>query len=733
MVPGGLPEPALSVSSTSDQSNNAAAGAPSAALVAAVQLAAAASAAPAKQAAGDAASMTTPSDTPSNPANACQDTAANLAPACPERELVLLPQDGIPTAPRRRWASLTEEDPYSISTLAALGLETSQDEELPWSGARSRHGSFSSPKSSFLQTPLVFGPAPGADTKPGPSPALRPREGFSGLPNFAPARRRWASISDDEASPMIWPMKSPMRRAINAPFVGAAVRSPVAGPATRPGASLASAAGLAQTAARSTPPGSPFLLPAGMSGAPVAQTAQPTPLMPPGFGLPVQMAAAQPQMARAPRAVWSGGAASAAPVSYVSASTSGEVSAQPQSQRTARTLNGWTAIWVGERAFRAPPGMKEQIESIGFMVKVYRSHVKCCRALDNKAHLPTTTVYVVSEADAEAVLAYLCRRECSDLRFVVEASSAPEAQAVAARLNCPEDAILTVAGSWDEVVNALRAVAAEASSRLPAEPPSAPDYSAAMPTAVPTAPSMQLATGPVSWAQATAPGAAAPGAAPGRPTGMSTLELTAAANAQLVVGPRTWAQAAAPVAPATGGAVRSGAELATVGQVSGVPLAAGQWVLPQAAPQAGEASSIASNGTAAVGAADSVVGQVVDGNPWTLVWISDQAFKPSAVAMKAQLETLGGQVKGYKTHKNAARALDKKRALTRTVVLVSGTEAPPFLAYLSSRPELASTRVVVEASSRSVPIRETPTCEVADTFDAALVAVSRIVRDPGFA
>ncbi|CAE7684171.1 Ank2 [Symbiodinium necroappetens] len=120
-------------------------------------------------------------------------------------------------------------------------------------------------------------------------------------------------------------------------------------------------------------------------------------------------------------------------------------------------------------------------------------------------------------------------------------------------------------------------------------------------------------------------------------------------------------------------------------------------------------------------------------NSWTLVWISDQAFKPTAVSLKAQLEGLGCQVKGYKTHKNAARALDKKRALVRTVVMVTGAEAPPFLQYIATRPELASTPVVVEATSRSIPVRESPTVQVCDSFDAAANAVWKVAHEPGFA
>merc|ERR1712039_931512 len=115
--------------------------------------------------------------------------------------------------------------------------------------------------------------------------------------------------------------------------------------------------------------------------------------------------------------------------------------------------------------------------------------------------------------------------------------------------------------------------------------------------------------------------------------------------------------------------------------------------------------------------------------PWTLVWVSDQAFKPAAGAQKAKLEALGCQVKGYKTHKNAARALDKKRALARTVVLVSGAEAAPFIAYLQGRPEISQTRVVVETSSRAVPVREGPTVMMVEDFDSAVQAVRRVALE----
>jgi hypothetical protein len=320
-------------------------------------------------------------------------------------------------------------------------------------------------------------------------------------------------------------------------------------------------------------------------------------------------------------------------------------------ERPGRMLNGWTVIWVGERAFRAPLPLKDQIESTGFLVKVYRSHDKCCRALDKKTHMSPTTVYVVSEVDAEPMLAYLVRRGARDLRFIVEASSVAEAKSVASTLACPEDAICTISSTWDEVMLALRAVSAEVAARG---------------------------------------------------GGLSAQDQLQSQNAISSV-PAT---AAAPRQPAPPRVVPM-SEVRSAASAAGPP------------------------GTQA--AAQALVQPAIQiDNPWTLIWISDQAFKPAAVTLKAQLEALGGQVKGYKTHKNAARALDKKRALTRTVVLVAGAEAAPFLAYMNSRPEISNTKVVVEATSRSVPIREGPMVEVVEDFETAIQVVQRLVQEPTF-
>jgi len=431
-------------------------------------------------------------------------------------------------------------------------------------------------------------------------------------------------------------MNSPLRRAVQPPGRRSKSSTPVLGPATHPGPGFGDFAA-ASSAVAANSASNTFMLPeAGQYGANYSMGMAPGMGMLPGYGY---------QMPSCPPGAGPPGSWGVNPSTTIYAgSVVNTADRLVPEQRSGRMLNGWTVIWIGERAFRASLSMKEQIESAGFLVKVYRSHDKCCRALDKKNVLSPTTVYVASEVDAAPMLAYLVRRGATDLRLVVEAGSSAEAIGLRG-FPTPEDAIVTVVGSWDEVMSALRAVSAEVAARgLPVEQPLAP----AAVVSVPRQPRVV----PQSEVQPARPAASSNGAA----------ALSSQANAM------------------------------------------------QLAPQPVSAD-----------------------NPWTLIWISDQAFKPAAVQLKATLETLGGQVKGYKTHKNAARALDKKRALTRTVVLVSGPEAAPFLAYVASRPEIGNTRIVVEANSRSVPIVESPFIEVADSFDAAVSIVQRIVCEPGFA
>lgn len=334
--------------------------------------------------------------------------------------------------------------------------------------------------------------------------------------------------------------------------------------------------------------------------------------------------------------MYSGGGATGPAVAAGAACASG-VADRGGAGGGSRQSNGYTVVWIGERAFRAPATMKEQIENIGFQVKIYRSHDKCCRALDKKSNVASTNTFVVSEGDTEPMLAYLRSRKARRLHIVVDADASPNPllmQRIASSAACPEESSIVVSTHWEEVLAALRDIGAQVSLMMP---------------------------------------------------------------------------------QAMGGAVAGAAANGAMGGGGAAPVASGAEGVAQAA-EAKQAGA----------------GAEASDTPWTLVWVSDQAFKPAAGAQKAKLEALGCQVKGYKTHRNAARALDKKRLLVRTVVLVSGAEAAPLMAYLSSRPEISQTMVVVEASSRSQTVRESPTCKVAEDFESALGVVWQVASDPGF-
>jgi len=303
-------------------------------------------------------------------------------------------------------------------------------------------------------------------------------------------------------------------------------------------------------------------------------------------------------------------------------------------ERAGRTLNGLSVLWIGERAFRATVKVKDQIEAFGFLLKVYRNYEKCCRALDKKSSVSSTATFLVSEAYVEPMLAYLCGRDASGLRIVVDASVSDvqaEVRTLVSSLAWPHDSTVVVASCWEEVLIALHSVSDGASMRV--------------------------------------------------------------ASAPFWKNPKLSSQETAQVAEARAVAVRD----ATEGGGANTP--------------------------------------AMSDSPWTIVWVSDQAFKPSAVGQKERLESLGCTVKGYKTHKNAARALDKKRTLARAIFLVSSAEAAPFIAYLGTRPELEAVPVVVEASAQAqaVPARDGPVRWVTNGFEAAVAAVLQILADPGLA
>merc|ERR1712048_451969 len=117
----------------------------------------------------------------------------------------------------------------------------------------------------------------------------------------------------------------------------------------------------------------------------------------------------------------------------------------------------------------------------------------------------------------------------------------------------------------------------------------------------------------------------------------------------------------------------------------------------------------------------------------TIIWISDLAFKPSAAPLRVQLESLGGQLKCYKTHQNAARALDKKRTITPTIIVTSSIDAVPLLTYLDTRKELKVVRIIVDTSTseKPLPAHAARKCEVVPDFEHVLESLRHVAADTG--
>ena len=632
-----------------DDAAGASSAAPSAALVAAVQKAAKASANP-----------ETLNFSPLPPHNRPLQASPFLRPEEVPEGLV----------GRKRWASMTEEEMMT-------GI---------------RRGS--------KELPLDLAAYPSPGMSPTLAPTWRVGRDAAADPYGPGARRRWASLSDDEAaSPMLWPMRSPglgpglhvqrpgRRSQSNTPLLGptgmglAKVSEhaecedfmlPPTPQATSPTRSDRQAPNMSPTSQGKNMPMTPENYPMAwpnwdvMGGFPPAMEAWPqmwimprddglwpqvpgyTPGMPqvnemgsypPGVGPPFGWMPMAPDVQAAQAQMWLSGS-SEMPGGDLSGPwmqfEDGAVPSMPSGMATSAAASLGVAgstplaqcslVWVGEKAFRAQAAEKEELERLGFTVKIYRTHDRCSRVLDKKSVLATTTVFLISEAEAMPMLEYLQKRGASGLRVLVEGDGYTPEQAWEFNQTLPilEDTCATrVCGSWDEVATALLEVCQEA---------------------------LYMGASSVAKLQTAPTPSAAPKAAPEKSAGVDS----------------------------------------------------------KTPPKEGDCS-------------------------WTLVWISDQAFKPTAVSLKTQLESLGCQVKGYKTHKNAARALDKKRGLVRTVVMVTAAEALPFLQYLQSRPELTSTPVVVEATSRGMgSIPKSPNVQVCESFDAAAQAVWTVAHEPGF-
>ncbi|CAK9042134.1 unnamed protein product [Durusdinium trenchii] len=413
-----------------DEAAGTATAAPSAALVAAVQRAAKAA---------------KPEALGFSPALAHHRTSPFLRPEEPPAGLV----------GRRRWASMSEEEMMT-------GIRRSSKEMHP--------------------VDLAAYPSPGM------SPTMAPtwRVGRDAAPDAWPgARRRWASLSDDEAaSPMLWPMRSP----------GLHVQRP--GRRSQSSTPLLAPTGLAKVSEHAAVESEDFMLPPTPQATPsssqgpnmsptsqgknVPMTPENYPMAWPNWdpnamgGFPSQVPPAWPQMWIMPREnsgwpqvdvpgypgmpgvnemggyppvgnhfgwmpmgpeaqMWLPSEANEMPGELSGPWMQFEDSAQAVSAAGPAPAGtggaSWSLVWIGERASRAQASEKEELEQLGFTVKIYRTHDRCSRVLDKKSTLAATTVFLISEAEAAPMLEYLQKRGASGLRVLVEADGYSPEQA----------------------------------------------------------------------------------------------------------------------------------------------------------------------------------------------------------------------------------------------------------------------------------------------------------------
>ncbi|CAE7308595.1 unnamed protein product [Symbiodinium sp. CCMP2592] len=303
---------------------------------------------------------------------------------------------------------------------------------------------------------------------PGMSPAVAPWRSRQAFAADAGARRRWASLSDDETqSPMLWPMRSPVlhgQRGGRRSHSGTPLMGPSAGgipglakvsehavaeevedfmlpPTPQPQAQLGTSPTSKQVPM--TPENFPMAWPnpwesGPMFGCDQAMAAQwqqqwimrqGDPAWPPPWSQAGGLYPLAPQVAGGFGAADSAsssfgwvpmGAAGAAEISQAQLWLGQEQAAEQMqlSSDPSGSAAPCPLVWVGERAFRASAAAKEQIEGLGYSIKVYRSHDRCSRMLDKKSALASHSVFLVSEADAKPMLQYLWSRSATGVRVL---------------------------------------------------------------------------------------------------------------------------------------------------------------------------------------------------------------------------------------------------------------------------------------------------------------------------
>lgn len=593
------------------------------------------------------------------------------------------------------------------------------------------------------------------------------QQATGGLPAAEAPRRRWTGsshLSEDDVvnSPMLWPAWSPLRRVFGAdnvlpqqllpPTVQGVMQPPSAGdvgPMTMPAAqSFGDGSCLPPPLGLDLGPGLPLQPPpdftTGMPPACSFAESLPPPPPPPGYdhvafgqepallgfdySLMGHMGAecyAQDVHQPYPDVAMPGVAGQAASLHLApdSGMQLGEGSpcapmtshASFQRSSSPRRPPGLTVFWVGERAFRAAPAMKEQVANLGYRIRIYRNHEKCRRAVEREPQCMVTAVFVVSVLDAEPLIEFLSSRTIvtGGVWFVIDASREPPASMARLQylpIHFPErdGSQVVIAYTWEEIIATLGSFGAEA-----------------------------VASGVMAQTGGGCSGFSGCGGTSGGDAGGAPCDGDGGADASGEVGdgeaPKgiaAWKQRLG-LTDSHGGRQehRASRDFAT-------ELLPGQ--VARRSARGGDSSCQGG------GDASRIPPKPVDS--WTLLWITDNAFKPTSTWQRVELERLGGQLKGYKCQKNAARALDKKRAIGRCVVLVSFNEAFATASYLQMRKDLGCLKVVVEARETDKEgkawdkvdgilkkfAESGHPAQVSHNFPDAVAAIRKVVDDAGW-
>ena len=120
--------------------------------------------------------------------------------------------------------------------------------------------------------------------------------------------------------------------------------------------------------------------------------------------------------------------------------------------------------------------------------------------------------------------------------------------------------------------------------------------------------------------------------------------------------------------------------------------------------------------------------------PWTLIWVSEHAFKQASESAAKVFETLGCKVKRFRTSDKATIALGKKAGISNTILLVTQEQARGMANFLTARGLVEDVPLVVLGNSTTQHgLPPTYPLSIAESCEDALDIVKAIAVQYGFA